>query len=110
MGYKTATAILVGMIAAGALGTSGKVYATGKCGSADGKTTELVDSGMTIGQAIDVAEKHVDGKAIGTGTDILNGKRVFYVEVMKYGQKRKVIVDLQLGRVVNNSIVGRHDI
>ena len=110
MECKIVTAILVGMIAAGAPGISGEVYATGKCGGADGRTAALIDAHITIVQAISIAEKHVDGKAIGTGTEIVDDMRVFYVEVMKYGQKRKVIVDLQSGCVVNNSIAGRHDI
>ena len=110
MEYKIVTAILAGMAAAGALGISGEVYATGKCGGADGRTAAFINVDITIAQAIDIAEKHVDGKAVGTGTDIVNDTRNFYVEVMKYGQKRKVIVDLLSGCVVNNTIAGRHDI
>ena len=110
MEYKSVTVILAGMTAAGALGISGEVYATGECGGADGRTAAFINADTTVAQAIDIAERHVDGKAVGTGTEIVNDTRVFYVEVMKYGQKRKVIVDLQSGRVVNNSIAGRHDI
>jgi uncharacterized membrane protein YkoI len=107
MGYKTVTAILA---AASALDIFGEVYAAGKCGSADGRTMGFINAAVTIAQAIDIAEKHVDGKAIGTGTDIINDERVFYVEVMKHGLRRKVIVDLQSGCVVNNSIAGRYNI
>jgi hypothetical protein len=65
---------------------------------------------MTIAQAIGIAERYMDGKAIGTGTEIVNGTRIFYVEVMRHGLKRKVIVDLQSWCVVNNGMAGRHDI
>ena len=110
MGYKIITAVLVGTIATGALGIPGKVYAVGKCESADGRVATFIGADMTIAQAIDIAERHMDGKAIGTGTEIVNGTHIFYVEVIRHGLKRKVIVNLQSGCVVNNGMAGRHDI
>ena len=65
---------------------------------------------VTIAQAITIAEQYVDGEAVGTERDNADGKPVFYVEVLKYGQKRKVIVDLKSGQVVNDLMAGRCDI
>ncbi len=110
MEYKIITAVLAGTIVTGALGIPGKVHAVGKCDSADGSVTTFVGADMTIAQAIDIAEKYLDGKAVGTGTEIVDGTRVFYVEVMRHGLKRKVIVDLQFWCVVNNGMAGRHNI
>lgn len=110
MGYRITTAVLSGMIATGALGIPGKVYAVGRCENADGRVATFVGADMTIAQAIDIAEEYIDGKAIGTGTEIVNDTRIFYVEVMRHGLKRKVIVNLKSWCVVNNGLAGRHDV
>lgn len=107
---KLIAAVLAGAVATSTLGISGAVHAQSGCENADSGVATFASAGVTIAQAITVAEQHVDGEAVGTGREYADSKPVFYVEVLKYGQKRKVIVDLKSGQVVNDIMAGRCDI
>lgn len=105
---KPVIAIVAGAI--GVLGISGVVYVRGGSGSTNSDAATFVHADMTIAKAIAIAERHMGGDAIGTGREYANGTQVFYVEVSKYGQKRKMIVDLQSGRIRNVAMVGGNDV
>ena len=107
---KLIAVVLAGAVATSTLVTSGAVYARSGCESADSGTATPASARVTIAQAIAIAEQYVSGEAVGTGREYADGKPVFYVEVLKYGQKRKVIVDLKSGQVVNDVMAGRCDI
>ena len=107
---KLIASVLASVTAIGTLGISGVVHARSGCEHMNSGAGKLVNSEVTIAQAIAIAEKHMDGEAIGTGREYANGTTVFFVEVLKYGQKRKVIVDLKSGQVGNGVMAGRCDI
>ena len=107
---KLIAVVLAGSVATSMLVASGAVYARSGCERADSGVATFASATVTIAQAITIAEQYVGGEAVGTGREDADGKPVFYVEVLKYGQKRKVIVDLKSGQVVNDIMAGRCNI
>lgn len=92
-----------GVLAAGSLGAAGAAFAKDK----DQKTDEaaiMANAKVTMGQAIATAESQVGGKAVGVGIEDENGAVAFEVEVLKDGQKHKVLVDPQSGQIVKTAM------
>ena len=98
------------LAAAIATGTPSPADARDRPGSADGGATPFVEAQATVAQAIVAAERHVGGRAIGTGTENVEGVPVFYVDVLRYGWKLRVVVDLRSGQVVEDARVDGRDI
>lgn len=96
---KQPTALLVAAIVVGTPGFAGPAYAGAERGSATTGTAPAADAGATIKRAIIAAERHVGGEAIGTGSEVQDGTVSFYVDVLKDGLRRTVIVDLRSGLV-----------
>lgn len=86
-----------------ATGTLSSADARDGPGSADSGAPPFVDAQATVAQAIAAAERHVGGRAIGTGTENVEGVPVFYVDVLRYGWRLRVVVDLHSGRVVEDA-------
>lgn len=99
---------LAGVLAAGAFGMVGAVSAKEK----DSKTNEasiVANAKVTMAQAIATAESQVGGKAVGTGIEDQNGTVAYEVEVLKDGQKHKVLVDTQSGQVKTAMVDNEHN-
>lgn len=87
------------------------VFAASMLGVAYAKNNEtrtneaavIANAKVTLAQAIVTAEQQVGGKAVGTGIEDQNGTVAFEVEVLKDGQKHKVLVDPQTGQIVKTA-------
>jgi uncharacterized membrane protein YkoI len=106
---KLAAAVLVGAIAAGALGPVGTAYARSERKSATNEAAVIADAKITMAQAIAAAENQVGGKAVETGIEDENGTVAFEVEVLKDGQRHTVLVDPQSGEVVKTTMSDNED-
>lgn len=94
---------MAGVFAASTLGLVGAAMAKEN----DSKTNEpaiLANAKVTMSQAIATAENKVGGKAVGAGIEDQNGVVAFEVEILKDGQKHKVLVDTQSGQVVKTAM------
>lgn len=94
---------MAGVIAAGSLGVAGAVMAKDK----DSKTNEtaiVANAKVTMAQAIATAESQVGGKAVGAGIEDQNGTAAFEIDVLKDGQRHRVLVDTQSGQVVRTAM------
>lgn len=78
-----------------------------RVGSAGGPPTHGDNAPNPVARAIRAAEQHLGGMAVGTGWERKDGGRVFYVEVLRYGLKHKVLVDLRSGLVVGDDAWSR---
>jgi uncharacterized membrane protein YkoI len=92
---KLVAAVLVGTMAAGALGPVGTAYARSERENASNDAAIIADAKITMAQAIAAAENQVGGKAVETGIEDENGTVAFEVEVLKDGQRHTVLVDPQ---------------
>ena len=97
---KLAAAVLIGAVAAGALGPVGTAYARSERDRASNEAANIANAKITMAQAIAAAENQVGGKAVETGIEDENGTLAFEVEVLKDGQRHTVLVDPQSGEVV----------
>lgn len=96
---KLATAVLVGTLASGLVGSSVAAYAR----NGDTPTDEaaiMANAKVTMAEAIATAEQAVGGKAAGSGIEDQDGKVYFEVQVLKGGTRNKVLIDPQSGKVV----------
>jgi uncharacterized membrane protein YkoI len=94
---------MAGVFAASTLGLVGVAMAKEN----ESKTNEMAimaNAKVTMAQAIATAESQVGGKAVGAGIEDQNGAVAFEVEVLKDGQKHRVLVDTQSGQVVKTAM------
>ena len=97
---KLLTLATASIIAAGTLGVAGTASARD---NHDGRTNEaaiVANAKVTMIQAITAAEQQTGGKAVGTGIEDQDGTVFLEVQVLKDGQRQKVLVDPQNGQVV----------
>jgi uncharacterized membrane protein YkoI len=104
---KLVAAVLVGTIAAGALGPVGTAYA--KSERTTNEAAVIAGAKITLAQAIAAAENQVGGKAVETGIEDENGTVAFEVEVLKDGQRHEVLVDPQSGEVLKTTMSDSED-
>jgi uncharacterized membrane protein YkoI len=107
--HKLVAAVLVGTMAASALGPAGTAYARSKRESATNEAAIIADAKITMAQAIAAAETQVGGKAVGTGIEDENGTVAFEVEVLKDGQRHEVLIDPQSGEVIKTTMTDTED-
>ena len=91
---------IAGVLAASTLGVA---YAKNN----ETRTNEaavIANAKVTLAQAIATAEQQIGGKAVGTGIEEQHGSVAFEVEVLKDGQKHKVLVDPQTGQIVKTAM------
>lgn len=94
---------MAGVFAASTLGLVGTAMAKEN----DSKTDEMAimaNAKVTMAQAIATAEGQVGGHAVGAGIEDQNGFVAFEVEILKDGQKHRVLVDTQSGQVVKTAM------
>lgn len=94
---------MAGVFAASTLGLVGAAMAKEN----EPKTNEtaiMANAKVTMAQAIATAESQVGGKAVGAGIEDQNGVVAFEVEILKDGQKHKVLVDTQSGQVMKTAM------
>jgi uncharacterized membrane protein YkoI len=111
---KLVATVLAGTVAAGTLGLTGALagaaYAKNGRESATDDAAIVANAKVTMTQAIAVAESQVGGKAVGSGIEDQNGTVAFEVEVLKDGQRHKVLIDPQSGQVVKSAVAdNEHD-
>ena len=94
---------MAGVFAASTLGLVGAAMAR-ENGPAASETPILTNAKVTMSQAIATAESQIGGKAVGAGIEDQNGIVAFEVEILKDGQKHKVLVDTQSGQVVKTAM------
>ena len=100
---KLIAAVLVGTMAAGALGPVGAASARSERERATNEAAIIAGAKITMAQAIAAAENQVGGKAVETGIEDKNGTVAFEVEVLKDGQRHTVLVDPQSGEVLKTT-------
>lgn len=94
---KLVTLATAGAIAAGTFGFAGTASAR------DNRTDEaavMANAKISMTQAIAAAEQQTGGKAVGTGIEDQDGTVFLEVQVLKNGQRQKVLIDPQNGQVV----------
>ena len=111
---KLVAAVLACTVAAASLGLTGALagaaYAKNGRESATDEAAIVASAKVTLAQAIAAAESQVGGKAVGSGIEDRNGTVAFEVEVLKDGQRHKVLIDPQSGQVVKSAVAdNEHD-
>lgn len=98
---------MAGVLAAGTAGFAGSASARDNNDNRTNEAAMVANAKVTMAQAIATAEGQVGGKAVGAGVENKNGATAFEVEVVKDGQRHKVLVDTQSGQVVKTAMAGK---
>jgi hypothetical protein len=89
---------IAGLVGCAVLGCAGGALAKNNDNSTD-EAAIMANAKVTMTQAIATAEQVTGGKAVGTGIEDQDGTVFLEVQIVKGGQRQKVLVDPQSGQV-----------